>query len=412
MKRMLIFSVLIAFLLGAMAYATETRVLTMGDANNIVKDEANILLYPSTINYYPKLFIGEVQSSGTKDATPWMYKVGANMLFGESSETPWVVGAYFSTERYNSEILNDIRGFNFNNDNRISLYYGRIFGETPFGFNFNFYNQSSKNEDDTADYNYTWALSRYEFGFGISPLEKKLDLAAGIALTTWSDQTYIGAPFDMVEDFTKPKSNMDLYASGRYWMDPMGGWGLIPHAMIVYSKQGLERYAGNASDSWVVGYTRKYTDVIFDIGLGMNYEATENVLLVTDIGLMLESYKDKNEPGDTIAFYTQASEDKESNMTLPYFKIGMDGKVFKWLDFRAGVATKWQFDKQEPTDYQTRKQKYASTTTYLGAGFHWNNLTLDASINPQWLNNGPYFVTGQNYYSDYFANRISLKYMF
>jgi len=405
---MLIFSVLIAFIFGAMAYATETRVMTMGDVNNVVKDDANILLYPSTINYYPKLFLGEVSSSGpAKAANDWLYKVGANMQFGEESEYPWVLGAYFSTEPFNSEILGDYRGLNFNNDNRISLYYGRVFGETPFGFNFNFYNQSAKNEDDTADYNYTYSLSRYEFVFGISPMEKKLDLAAGIALTTWTDQDYVGGVFDQVEDLSKPKSNMDLYLSGRYWMDPMGGWVLIPHAMLWYSKQGVEMYANDGSDNWAVDYTVKYTDVMFNLGLGMNYEATENVLLVTDLGFVLESYKDKYEPtGGT------ATEDKTTYMSLPYFKIGLDGNVFKWLDLRAGVATWWQFDKYEPTPVESRKYKYAVTDTYFGAGFHWNSLTLDASVTPSWLTTGPYFISGQSTVGDYFINRLSLKYMF
>lgn len=408
MKRMLILSVLIAFLFGAMAYATETRVMTMGEVNNVVKDDANILLYPSTINYYPKLFIGEVSSSGPSKATEdWLYKVGANMQFDEESEYPWVVGAYFSTEPYNSSLLSYYRSIYFGNDNRISLYYGRVLGEMPFGFNFNFYNQSAKNEDDTASYNYTRSLSRYEFVLGISPLEKKLDLAAGIAFTTWTDQEYVGGVFDQVEDRTKPKSNMDLYVSGRYWMDPMGGWVLIPHAMVWYSKEGLEYYANNGSDQWAVQFTETDTDILFDLGLGMNYEATENVLLVTDLGFQFENYKEKYEPtGGT------TTEDKTTYMTLPYFKIGLDGKVFKWMDFRAGVANMWQFDKYEPTPVESRKYKYADTYTYFGAGFHWNNLTLDASVTPSWLTSGPYFISGQSTYGDSFINRLSLKYMF
>ncbi len=415
MKRMLIFSVLIAFLLGAMAYATETRVMTMGEVNNVVKDDANILLYPSTINYYPKLFIGEVDAyaneyplkQGGEDI---IYKVGANLGFGEASENPWVLGVYFSTEPKVPSILDyyfyDKANAIYTN-NRISLTYGRVLGEIPFGFNFNFYNVSDKNEDTTTSNNYDRSISTYEFNFGISPMEKKLDLAAGVAMTTWTDKDWEDPTLGVV-DMSKPKGNMDLKLNARYWMDPMGGWVLIPHFGLMYSKEGMETYYDSAG-TWTLDNTEKYTEVTFDLGLGMNYEATENVLVVTDFGFNLASYKDKYE-------YTTpdtTTEWKESMLTLPYFKIGIDGKVFKWMDFRSGVVTQWVLDTYEPTSYEKDKSKYAVTTTYLGAGFHWNSFTMDASINPDFLTTGPYFISGEDVDSpNMLATRVSLKYMF
>jgi hypothetical protein len=410
MKRMLIFSVLIAFLFGAMAYATGTRVMTMGDVNNVVKDDANISLYPSTINYYPKLFVGEISSSSyfTKQADEMLYKIGANLGFGEDSEAPWVLGAYFSTEPKIPSILYDYydKATPVETNNRISLTYGRVLGEIPFGFNVNLYNYSDKNEDTITANNYDQSLSTYEFNIGISPMEKKLDLAAGIGFSTWTDKDYYNATLGVV-DYTKPKGNMDFMLNARYWMDPMGGWVLVPHAGLMYTKEGLESYYNDAG-TWTLDYTEKYTEIMLNLGLGMNYDATENVLVVTDIGVNFDSYKDKYEYPDG----SPTDEYKETMMALPYFKIGIDGQVFKWLDFRSGVVTQWQFDTWEPTDYIKEKYKYAVTTTYLGAGFHWNKLTLDASLNPDFLTSGPYFISGQSTSYDPFLSQVSLKYMF
>ena len=95
MKKLLTFTVLCLFVLGSMAFATNTRVLTMGEANNIVKDEANIFLYPSTINYYPKLFVGEYNMHGTSGADPDdPYEVTDDLYEILPSQNRDVIGKY------------------------------------------------------------------------------------------------------------------------------------------------------------------------------------------------------------------------------------------------------------------------------------------------------------------------------
>ena len=60
MKNIIAIFVLTLFILGSTGLATDTRILSMGHVNNIVKDDANIWMYPSTINYYPNIFKGEI----------------------------------------------------------------------------------------------------------------------------------------------------------------------------------------------------------------------------------------------------------------------------------------------------------------------------------------------------------------
>lgn len=416
MKRMLIFSVLIAFLLGAMAYATETRVMTMGEVNNIVKDEANMSLYPSTVNYYPKEFLGEFSGSN-------YWKAGANFLLGEYSADSTVLGAYFSTGDFQPSIVNTLVSLGIipptlANDimasHRIDLFLGRNMGQVPVGFNFGYYQSSAKNED-TADVNSDeLSLTRYQFGLGFSPMMKKLDIGAHLAFTTWTHKDYVGLSQDAIRDITKPKGNMMFDVNFRYWMNPIGKYTFIPHAGFTYDKQGMDLYGEDTGGNWVVGADAKNTETMFDLGLGMNYDAAQNILVVGDLGFMLDNFKSK------FHFVTPDTtfEWKNNTLFLPYFHIGIDAKVFKWMDFRSGVYTRWTREKYEPKFLSFAPQliqKYttneSTTTTYIGAGCHWNNLVLDASINPDFLANGPYFISGDTSGPD-LATRLSIKYMF
>jgi len=410
MKRTLIFAVLAAFLLGAMAYATETRVMTMGEVNGVVKDEANIWMYPSTINYYPKLFIAEYGGSGPSKADGSdLWKVGAHFPFGEESENPWVLGAYFSWESYWNSVFDwwweydkDIEG---SAGKLMTLYYGRNLGEMPFGFVFSYYNDKYKNEDTLLTNNYEQSLSRMEFSLGVSPLDKKLDIGAGISFSTWKDEDFIILGTDSaMRPLSEPSGNMDFAITARYWMDPMGKYVLVPHGSLVYSKEGGDLY-GVVDGDWAVDETREVKEMMLEFGLGMNYEAAENVLLVGDIGLQMDNEKWTQDFTDPDA---DDYEEEDKWLALPFFKIGIDGEVFKWLNLRSGAYTRWT-RYNETWDYYDRSDTYVSTSTYFGAGFHWNNLFIDAAINTDFLENGPYFISGEY---DYLTEKVTLKYMF
>jgi len=386
MKKLLTLTVLFAFLFGGMVYATDTRVLTMGDANGIVKDEANVFIYPSTINYYPKLFVGEY-GSGTEFS-----RVGAHFEFMEET-SPMVFGAYFRTDEwYWPEILVGYEGYPkyayFWEDylkatadmpedalynRRITLMYGTKLGEIPFGMTINFDNAKQKEEAD--EWNPERSFTRLGIKLGISPMEGKLDLAGGISFMTWTDKDPNG------EDVTKPSGNMRVDFNGRYWMDPMGKWTLVPHFGFSYEKQGVE-----------IPDVRKITGTAYaiDLGLGTNYDASENVMGVTDFGVSLISgkYKDDPEVGDI-------DEYKYSYLYLPYFRIGVDAKIFSWMDFRGGVKCLWVTEKEDEVEGDWKGSwGYVYTDTYLGAGFNWNKLEIDAQVDPNFLNRAPYFISG------------------
>lgn len=76
--------------------------------------------------------------------------------------------------------------------------------------------------------------------------------------------------------------------------------------------------------------------------------------------------------------------------------------------------TAWYSNTYEPGSDLKRKSGGAETMTYLGAGMHWGDLEIDAMIDPSFLTNGPYFISGEDTDGDYdgLAARVSLLYWF
>jgi hypothetical protein len=421
------FGLLFAF--SAPVLASETRVETMGmgtlyvynyplqSPNSIIKDEYNIGMYPASINSYSNFFFAEISRMNDSDPSGYgfpgmFYKAGAIFKLG-SEEKPWYLGAHFSSMPY----FHNLYGFsnyfwNGGATHKLNLYYGRKLGDMPFGFNFGYYGSGNKNEDTTTALNYENSLTRFEFGFGLSVLEEKLDLAVEYAMTSWKDDDYYAGPDEVVED-TKPSGNADLIFRARYWMDPMGKYTLVPHFAFMMLNEGMEDYAWNAANSaWELVYEEKFNNTVFDLGIGVNYDASENVLVATDVGFAMVNSKSETDYTDVAI---DDEEDKDDYRGLPYFRLGIDAYVFKWLDFRAGVVSaSINYNIKEQNDTIDRTYSWTTTETFLGAGLNWGSFMIDLSLDPEFILEGPNFLSGENTDDAYdgLAAKASLTYWF
>ncbi len=384
MRNLLIFTMLFCFI-GSMAMASQTRVLTMGEVNGIVKDDANIWIFPQTISEYPNLFTAEFDGD-------YFWQAGANFGFGED-EKAWVLGAYFSQEDFDHYYF-DLD--NSDEDHRINLFYGRELGGKPFGMNFGYYGGGSENADTDVANNWNESFSRYEFTFGYTPMPE-LELSAGFAMSTWTDEVSDGTA---LIDQTAPDGNSDFFLMGRYWMAPRGNCTPLIHGGFYSSKAGIEDYDGTGT----LTNTDNYSETMFELGMAMNYDGGSDVLVVSDFGFTFANEKWESAPvGGT------ATEYKESNIALPFFKIGIDAKVFEWMDFRAGVTNHWVGWKGEQTD-EEETWSGAETNTYLGAGFHWGNFEIDARIDENFIEDGPYFISGDD--TNNMFEMVTINYFF
>ncbi len=454
MKKLLILTLAMCLLASA-SFATYTRVKTMGNNDMVLHDEYNIWMFPSTLYDYPEMFIGEFtnteafyNSSPDKDLIyidgeypgydnggyvssfgagniphlgPMPFYVtgftnlGAHFTFNE--ENPYVVGVYFTNSQAYMPLdfihpsnfwfltgdfnPGDLPDPNLNSDlfqvqnQRIDLFYSRMMGENKFGAHVGWV--YSGVSEDSANYNPKLSMNVYNIGLGYTAMENKLDLGLDFKMLSWTEQA------DNGDDITKPDGCMSIMLAGRYFNEMSQKTTLIPHGKVMYEKLGTKYYGGSPVD---VTEKDSFTGFKVDLGLGMNYNAAANVMAVTDVGVKFKSQKLKYEPtGGT------SDEVKLSDITLPYFKMGLEATVFDWFDLRMGGVNYWLWESltyPEGDNNLKLKAKYVMTEFYLGGGFHWGNLFLDAYTNPQILNDGLYFINGSDTYP--FAYQVSLKY--
>jgi len=380
MKKLLFSTLALTLIFALTASATDTRVLTLGEANNIVKDEANIFLYPSTINMYRGLVLGEVATADQ------LYSVGAHYDFGEGKS---VIGLYVSSIGWPlADGAPDPDGDNAT-DNKLNLFYGRPFGDTQFGMALALYQDSYMRDGDPDD-----ETDESNLNLGIQlglTLQEKLDLALGFMYGTWTNKGEDG------EDQTKPLTNMTIDFGGRYWYAFNDNVDFIPHLGFTYGMAGYE----------VPDVTEdKTTHMVLDLGWGVNIRPVDRVLLLFDLGILYETLKDEVTPegGD-------AAELTQTWIHLPYYRVGLEGYVTKWWDLRLGAVKIWDNittpDFEAPDPDIDDKYAVAQTNLYLGSGVHFGNLTVDAWMNPDFVLNGPNFVSG---WSGNLAYMASIKY--
>lgn len=423
MKRVLISTLFICLLASAAGFATQTRTLTMGDANMIVHDDNNIWMFPSTLYDYPELAIGEFGNYYYYEGYYGEFtNLGLHYKFGEKK--PFVLGMYFSVEQPRSDFPYFLTSFEEGvvSNNRMDLFYARMLGENKFGFHFGYLHGSYTADVDSL---YTWngqpdmteeKTNGYAFDFGYTMNQGKVDLAAGIALLSWTDRGYNG------HDVTEPDGNMMFYFQGRYFHEVDQKMTIVPHGKFMYGKVANKEYDDwdQTTDFDIVTDLNEYKMMVLDGGLGLNYTPAAGILAIADFGIAFE--QDKEKLGDIISsdpLEYETREYKTTWFTLPYFKIGLDAVVFNWMDLRMGATSYWENEKETndyPADYYSTgdpaftneyKWSYVSNSTYLGAGFHWGNLLIDAQINPEIIINGFNFISGESQQMNY---QVSFKY--
>lgn len=411
MKKILIVG-FILMLATASAFATQTRLLTLGENYTVLVDDYNVWMYPSRVNNYPNIGVGEFARYGDGDN---FYQFGVNWKFGE--QKPWVLGTYFSDmgtlqpSAYYGEWIytygvSDYLSTDLNlpNNRRIDLLYGRKFGTTNFGFGFGYTNSGWKSEE--AGDKSEESFSHYAFTLGLTPENGQWDVAAMLALGTWKDKNFEGL------DQTKPDGYIDFQVYGRYFYKVNQTFTLVPHAGVWFGKHGQETFRDFAFAD--ILDTTKYSSkqTAFEFGSGLHYQPVTNVLAVLDFGFQFNkvteefTFRDVDVASDSVVTF------KATNTYLPYWKLGLEGDVFPWLDVRFGAVNNWYSWKFENDrgNYSDYKYHGAGTYTYLGFGFNWNRLHIDTYTDPELFLKGFDFISGSDGDGTYMNWQLSVLY--
>jgi len=373
-------------LLVASVSATETRVMTMGDNNTILLDEHNITIFPSRLYDYPNLAIAEFSNN---DFT----KFGVHWKFNE--DKPWILGVYLHNGTPSDAAFNPIDlpsrlgSYTDMSNQRMDMYYARMLGDSKFGFHFGLVHSSAKHDTDVLKDES--AFSTYRFDVGVTPKDNKYDVSAGLDFMSYTDkETYNDGTNVTAVDVTEPDGNMGFYFMTRMFHQIDVKTVFVPHAGIRYGKYS-SNYYDETGDTMLTSVENKV--IAIDLGVGMQYTPTENVLAVLDFGLSYDNVTtDSYYPLDTLGV-----EDKNKVTSLPYIKMGLDAEVFKWMDVRFGATSYWDSETEE-TNYDNivikHTYKYPENETYLGFGFHWNDLHVDVYSNPEMFLDGFNFLSG------------------
>jgi len=372
-------------MIGASSFATDTRTLTMGDNNLVLLDDANIWLFPSRVFEYPNLAVGEFSNQADNDFTQF----GIHWKFG--SDNPMVFGTYFTD--LPAAVPTDLIGgalvpfdFDLFDNRRIDFFYGNELGDFKFGSRFSIYHSGQEYDEATPAVDQSKeSFGYYDFDFGLTSGSGSWDLAVNVAFGSWTDEGPDGQTETDADGFT------DISALGRYFWQRGPDYTFIPHVGFFHAKRGIVNNIVDLDPGTTEDLVDNYTLTGFDLGLGMNYTPASQVLAVCDFGFLYEKWNHERE--DNLAATT--GEETISARSLPYFKIGLDADVFKWMDIRLGATSYWTaFSDEDKGANNEFKTNSADNDTYLGFGFHWGRLHVDTYTDPQLFLNGFDFISG------------------
>ncbi len=375
MKKLIILTLVLALIMASAALASRTRVLTMGDNHVILTDDANIWNWPSRLNNYPALAVGEFASSN--DFTQF----GVHWQFG--GDDPWVLATYFE-DNTNFSPFFGVPFSTTTSNKRGHFFYARAMGSNKFGARVSYY-QSGFEETDNSPFQEKEAMHYLEASLGLTGSDDSWDIAVTGGFGSWEDTEDDSA-------ITEPDGLVDFAALGRmFWTGGNPNFTYVPHAGIEYHKGGANFFGA----AGLVNFSQDLTNMAIELGIGQVYTPSANVEAVIDVGLRLDRSKTDLTDPDTSNFLS--FESKSNTTTIPYFKLGLDAGVFDWLDVRFGATSFWNREKDEFTQGTFNgedKTNFASNETFLGFGFHWGNLHVDTYTDPDMFLNGFDFING------------------
>ena len=425
MKKLLLLTITVILVMAAASFATDTRVLTMGDNNNIMLDDANIWLYPSRIGFHPDLAVAEfgyylggpiLDTLVNYGPGEEMSRFGVNFKFG--SDNPRVVGLYLHNnapfDHMYSPLLPIAHGpidfisrSNFSNK-RIDLFYGQMFGENNIGLHFGLVNSSFEFDAESLLDNDSY--TQFNIDLGGTFAGGKMDVAVGIEKFSFKNlDTHLDSTVYKAYDTYKDEGNMGYYFRGRYFYEYNPSYAFVPHLAFMHGtyEAGYYTWKGNTFDTTEhyineLRFTRKYTVTDFDIGVGLHYTPATSVLAILDFGVRSNNVKREMDYDSTYYSWDDYSyETQDKNFAMPYFKVGFEADVFRWLDIRFGATSYWNkytYESETTIDGETTSgkyhEKYPLNKTYLGLGFNWDRLHVDCYTDPELFLNGFDFISG------------------
>lgn len=383
MKRLcvLILALALAVFMTAPAFATWTRVVTMGNQSMYIQDDYNIWGFTSTVNNYPRHLIidhsidASAYEFGVGEDIDGSTRLGMIVPFMRSM----VLGAFISDFDYEWGLEPDEA------DQKLDLFWGYRAANFDLGVRIDYAGRGvefgGKSDQSAIGIN---------GGVGFNLSGNMLEANVMYRSISWTDEDATGVTPVVVN--SEKDAGSDMGVNARYLIAYNSMVTLVP--AFQYRQQKVSQLVTPGVTTGLEGKTTGW-----DLGFGCNTVPLQGTEFLTSIGVRSKSV----EIIDTAA----APIEDTTSGAMPYIALGAEIQVKNWLNFRFGAEKTWDTFKDNATTPEF-KQWGASFDYHVGAGIMVGDLQFDVDVNPSWFDAGPYFLSGSSA-GDMFT-MISIKY--
>jgi hypothetical protein len=242
-------------------------------------------------------------------------------------------------------------------------------------------------------------------GLGLDLVDAELELSLGVefgVLENFEDTIIAGTgqQGDLIEIWSA--SHFGIRVNARFLYEFDERYKLVTYAKIHYGSQEVSH---NNMVAPALGGSWGGPDIT--AGLDLRMELFEDVFVVPGVGLRYAQ--------QTLEGGGNVDRDVDRLVSLPFYSVGVDVKIWDWLDFRFGASQSVDFIRRSTTTAGVTVENRASsvaTNLATGLGFHLpvqeSMLSLDINVNPLFWIQGPDFISGNG--SNPFGLTGAIKY--
>ena len=358
------------------AFATETRLGSMGGVGFFTHDNTNIFLFPGAICKYSGQVVGELRIKNDRNS----YTVGVDYPYKDQA-----FGLYLNRPinlSIPTGIVNEV-DLNQTTD----LFYGMKMTNWDFGIKLSI-GLDSYNLKDTISTVPDYKESAHYFALTAGLSNEKTDLSVMI------EMPYAKAEQD---SFSQKWSGFGVGVNARTFMGE-GKTKLVPTGTFYYRSTSAKSTPGSGKID--------YPLFTVGLGIGLNHQINDDNLLVGGLEVLGYSQAKEKIKGGTERTHTW--------MVMPALYMGVESNIKPWLTGRVGAAEVFQTltDKFKPDSTSKETESKFREIQYkivFGLGLHFGSFDLDAMANEGLFFDGPNFISGS---TNPWASRLSLTYNF
>lgn len=362
----------------APALASDARLEALSVQREYVEDYFNFRTFPTVVARYQNL----VQIGlGSRDGSSFNDDMSVGVI-GAGDGTSYGVFALYMNEVNRSGV----------EQQQLDLSWAKAFSTTTIGATVVYTNSEIKDntgDKETPINSSPGSLDNTNanfFGFNAGVKidmsgNSMLEIAAGIGFYGWDD-TLSGV--GRLEDDGK----VSYLISARIFSEITNRTTLVP--LLKYQKMDLTSKPPSG------GTSTDYTRTMLNLGIALHYEVNGNDLLI--LGLSVDNLKDKD------------GTEEMSVWSTPNLFAALEFDIYSWLTARAGVTK--GFENTNIKDTAVTSELDIKDSSYrfgLGMGLHFDHFDVDATVDPEALFTGSYFLSGE---SSQPLTRITATYYF